>query len=448
MMQKRWLPRGASPAGSGVSLYNRAVARPRIVFIRLGAIGDVARTLPALSLVRKHLPDAFLAWVVEDRAYPLLRRHPDLDQVILLDRRALTRQLSAPDTFFHGFASAGGVLSELRKGRFTIALDFQGTFKSGIIALATGAEQRIGYDAASVKEGNHLFTNVHVALPPPPLHRVLRNVALLAPLGIHERPERVAARLPLTDAEREEADRVLAAIEVPPGAPFVFLYPGSSGRQAYKRIPAAILAGIAGRLAGSKNGPGGSTPILVLGTGPGEEAVAQAIRAQAGDCVRELPPTTLMGMAEVIRRAALFIGGDTGPMHLAWLQGVPVIAVFGPTDPALNAPYGAVAGAASEAAPALPRSSTDAPADPVPRSASSPATFPPGVAPNPVQLVFDALAGAAATRRPRDPRVFDALDPARIGDAAVEMLSRTVSVEADSALPFNRTLRIHSSRMS
>ncbi len=105
------------------------------------------------------------------------------------------------------------------------------------------------------------------------------------------------------------------------------------------------------------------------------------MREVAGPDLRVLPPTSLMGMAEVIRRAGLFIGGDTGPMHIASALGVPVLALFGPTDPALNAPWG------------------------------------------PDHIVLDALASASPGRRPHDPSAFDSLSPGEIAAAALTCLA-------------------------
>lgn len=365
--------------------YNRPVAPPRVLFIRLGAIGDVVRTLPALRLVREHLPQARLCWVVEERSSPVLEGHSDLDEVMVLQRGALGAEISRPDTFFAGLGRLGRFAKDLRRRNFSASLDFQGTLKSGLVALAAAAPRRIGYDRASVKEWNHLFNTERITLPPPPVHRVARNLALLASLGIRPDTQPLTTQLPIQDTDRAGADAALGEVHHR-GRPFVFVYPGSSARQAYKRYPAACYRDIVGRLlaAGVE---------VVVGQGPGEEEIAHALVPAAGPRPVVLPPTPLLVMAEVIRRARLFLGGDTGPMHLAWIQGVRVLALFGPTDPALNAPWG------------------DG------------------------HVVFDALAselegsgGRGILRgrpasRPRDPSLFDSLDPASIAAAALAMVT-------------------------
>jgi ADP-heptose:LPS heptosyltransferase len=339
--------------------------------------------------VRRRHPDAHLAWLVEERSMPVLRRHPDLDETILLPRDALARELGSPDRFFGGLARAGALVAGLRRRRFTASLDFQGTFKSGLCARAAGAPMRAGYDRASVKEGNALFNNTRVALPPGPVHRVRRNLTLLRALGIEAAPaDEAPSPLPISAEDRESADRALRASGAS-GGPFVFLYPGSSARQSYKRYPADRLGEVARRLL-----DGGVE--VVVAPGPGEEPIVAALRASAGPALHVLPTTSLMAMAEVIRRARLFLGGDTGPMHIAAAQGVPVVALFGPTDPALNAPMGD----GHVVLDALDPRRDEAPDARAPERAPSPRPAPPA-------------------RRLLDPSVFDALAPGEIARAAL-----------------------------
>ena len=339
-------------------------------------MGDVVRTLPALRLVRDRLPKAYIAWAVEEGSRAILENHPDLDEVLVLEREALSRELAAPGSFVSGLARARRFVQELRRRGFTISLDFQGTLKSALVGLASGAPVRAGYDGRSVKESNHLFTNHRIVLPPPPVHRVARNLALLRALGVEPIPGPVPVRLPIDDEDRALADEALRLANVPP-RPYVFLYPGSSARQAYKRYPIARFREVARRLLDQG-------VEVAVGRGPGEEDLARALCEQGPPQARLLPVTPLRTMAEIIRRSSLFIGGDTGPMHLAWIQGVPVVALFGPTDPALNAPWG------------------------------------------PGHIVLDAAAAGAqpAGGRLRDPSVFDALDPACVADAALALLAR------------------------
>lgn len=364
------------------------MAQPRIVFLRLGAIGDVVRTLPALSLVRKRFPEASIAWIVEERSLSLLKGQADLDEVILFERDRLSRLVSSPDSFFPGLVQGARFGCDVRRRRFDISLDFQGTLKSGLLARAIGAPVRAGYGQPWVKEGNFLFNNRRVSLSSEPVHRVRRNVALLEVLGITTRAEEGSASLPITDADRTGADLALRLAKASAGG-YIFLYPGSSRRQQYKRYPARRFGEVARALmvAGHQ---------VLVGTGPSEESIGRDIGDVAGERLRSLPPTSLLVMAEVIRRARLFLGGDTGPMHMASVLGVPIVSLFGPTDPLLNAPWG-------EGHVVL-----DALA---PRGARR--TLTPISAP---------LAGRPV-HRSLDPSTFDPLEPQEIVEAALDRLS-------------------------
>jgi lipopolysaccharide heptosyltransferase I len=365
------------------------VSEPRILFIRLGSMGDVVRTLPALRVVRERLPGAHVAWAVEEPAAPLLRAHPDLDEVHVLRRAALAEQLAGPDTFFEGVLGAISFVKELRSRAYTTSLDFQGTFKSGLLAILSGAPTRAGFDRRSVRESSHLFSNLRIELPPPPVHRVVRNLLLLEALGFERGIAPPAVVLPVTEQDRAAADRALAEAGVQ-GHPFVLLYPGSSRRQEYKRYPPERFGAVGAML--SEAGL-----HVVVGHGPGEREGAETVRSFSGDLVHLLPPVGLLTLAEVIRRSRAYIGGDTGPMHLAWIQAVPVIALFGPTDPALNAPWG-------EGHVVLDASRDPARLSPAPsRSTAS---------------------GPAGARR-RDPTLFETLDPADVARATLERLGMT-----------------------
>ena len=356
-----------------------------MLFIRLGAIGDVVRTLPALRLVRHRHPEAWIAWAVEGRALPIVQGHPDLDDVVPIDREAIAGDLSQPDTFFAGLVRAGKLRNELRRRRFTISLDFQGTFKSGLVAFAAGAPVRAGFERRAVKEGNHFFNNRYCSLPDRPVHRVERNLRLLEALGIAPEPPEGPVLLPIGEADREAAAGAISECGAA-DRPFVFVYPGSSRLQAYKRYPANRFGAVIHRLQEA-----GATVLVALG--PGERDIEPELRASCGGALRVLPELPLLAMAEVIRRSALYLGNDTGPMHMAWLQGVPVVALFGPTDPALNAPWGE------------DHVVIDALASPQVR---------PGIArPTP--------AGA----RPRSDSVFESLDPGTVAEAVLRRLETT-----------------------
>jgi ADP-heptose:LPS heptosyltransferase len=303
----------------------------RILVIRLGAIGDVVRTMAVLRPLRRLVPEARICWVAEERPATLLHEHPLLDEAIVLPRKLLTGLFASPDTFFQGLSAAGLFAKDLRRRGFDLALDFHGTFKSGLVSLASGAPVRYGYAPPGSKELNNWFNTHHVRLPSRTVHRVTRNLALVRALGAPEDP--VEVTLPIGARQRERVARWLREKRIE-SRRRIILYPGTSLRQSYKRYPASRLAVVAGELARVSG-----TAVIVAG-GPGEEHLVQEVAGEMGGRCHVAPDLDLLELAELIRTCELFIGPDTGPMHIAWAVGTRVLALFGPTDPALNAPWG------------------------------------------------------------------------------------------------------------
>ena len=299
----------------------------RVLVVRLGAVGDVIRALPAVHRIRLAFPQAHLAWVVEDLAAPLLEGHADLNEVIVLSRRELRAAGRHPARLA---ATAATIRERLRRGRYDVAVDLQSTLKSAIVAFLAGAPRRVGFAATHCREGSFLFTNEWGRPSSPHLNRVDRNLEMAALLGAAHGP--VTAALGERPAEAAEAERILDRLGPSRGRP-VILCPGASRRQAFKRWPATAWSRLARLLSGA-----GRSPLIVWG--PGEESLSKEIERDSRGEARLAPPTSLPVLAALLRRSALFIGADTGPMHLAWAVGCPVVALFGPTDPRLNAPVG------------------------------------------------------------------------------------------------------------
>jgi lipopolysaccharide heptosyltransferase I len=300
----------------------------RLLIVRLGAVGDVIRTLPAVSLLKDSFPQARIAWLVEDLSWSLLQGHPDLDEVIRLPRRTLSAAAVRPWRLPGLLREIAGTL---RARRFDVAADFQGSLKSALLAKLSGAPRRTGFARGHGRELSWRLMTETVRPPTTRLNRVERNLLLAESLGAFS--DTIQVRLPERPGDAEAAERLLAG-RVPAGTRAVVLSPGTSGRQAWKRWPAARF----GMLAAALGRDSGIAPLVAWG--PGEEPMAREVAAASGGAAILLPPVDLRLLAALLRRISLFVGADTGPMHLAWAVGCPVLALFGPTDPALNAPIG------------------------------------------------------------------------------------------------------------
>jgi lipopolysaccharide heptosyltransferase I len=301
-----------------------------VLIVRLSAVGDVLHALPAAAALRRARPGALLDWVVEDRAAALLEGHPLLDRVHVFPRRRWREALSRPWRWPRAAFEVAGFAARLLARRYDVALDLQGNLKSGVLAWASGAPRRIGFASAGAREGNGFFVNVRVA--PRARHRVERNAeAASAVLGTRLSPEPFAVPVPAAEAARVGA--ALSALGLA-DRPFAVLHPGTSGFGAFKRWPAERFARLAERLAEDRG-------LAVLVThGPGEEALAEAVRAAARVPVVPFSPGSLPALAETIRRARAFVSADTGPLHLAAAVGTPLVGLFGPKDATVYGPYG------------------------------------------------------------------------------------------------------------
>ncbi len=305
----------------------------RILIIRLGALGDVVRTLPALRAIRHRLPRAHISWLVEEGSLELLEGHPDLDQVILLPRRQFSTELRRPWLLHRGLGRIGGIVRQLRAEKFDAVFDLHGLLKSGLLARACGAPVRFGFPRDLARENSHRFLTHPLAVPPEVKNRVDRLFHMLTAAGIEPRPEAGSGIFP-PDQALEAVDRYLEQT-VPDGSRGVAVVAvGSSVQQSWKRWPVDRFAGLA---AGLTN----RLPLeVLLAWGPGEREMAEAVLQAAGNPphVHLAPPLKLMELAALLQRCRLFVGGDSGPMHLAAAMGAPVVGIFGPTDPELNRP--------------------------------------------------------------------------------------------------------------
>ncbi len=291
----------------------------RILVVRLGAIGDCLRVLPSVVLLRQAFPEAEIGWVVDNHVAPVLRGHPALDRLHVLDRRL----------YKQGFGSArrefGRVAAELAAAHYDVAIDFHTRLKSGYLAWRSRAPRRIGLGLRSGTEANFLFTNERVTLEDPYESRVMRFARLLAPLGLSPRADDLPLGTAVLGVSAAEAARA-AQLHGGAGSPAVALYPGSSAARAADRWPVEKWQALVRLLAAQGVGS------MVL-WGPGEEDLARAVVAGAGAAagvsVTLAPPTTLREMMALAGRFRAYAGSNTAALHMAWMQGVPSVVLVG-----------------------------------------------------------------------------------------------------------------------
>ena len=296
--------------------------------IRLGAVGDVVRTLPAVSSLRRAYPGSQITWLVEPGAAGALDGQPWVDEVLVFPRERLGHSVAGPRRLA-ALRELSAFLRRLRGGRFDLVLDFHSILRSGVLARLSGARRRVSYAPPFAREGAWWFATERARLAPARVSRFARNGALVRFLGV----ETPAARTPMwvPASARDRAARKLGAGPAP-----VAIHPGSSDATAGKRYSAVGYGRVATELV-ERDG----VPVIVThGPARDDGACAAAVVEASGGAARLAPETPCIAdLAALFSACRLTVGGDTGPLHVASLVGTPVVQILGPTDPIENAPY-------------------------------------------------------------------------------------------------------------
>jgi heptosyltransferase I len=285
----------------------------RILVIKPSAIGDVVHALPVLNLLRKRWPTAQISWLVTPACAGLLEGHPQLDEVVLFERRRLGHAWRSP-------AAAGALWRfsrDLRRRRFDLVIDLQGLFRSGWLAWKTRAPVRIGF--ANARELGWAFYTHRVPIATMEQHAIERYLSIAEALGCGRGP--VEFRFATTDE-----DRAAVAAMVPAGKRFAVLSPGTNWET--KRWPVEHFAACVQPL---RDQHGLET---IIAGGPGDSALAEQI-----DGLNLCGKTTLRQLVALLERAEVVIANDSGPMHVAAALGRPLVTPFGPTNPVRTGPY-------------------------------------------------------------------------------------------------------------
>lgn len=301
----------------------------RILLIRLRLIGDVVFTTPVVRGLRRRFPASHLAYVVEPAAAPVVADNPHLDEVIVAAAPGARRR--ALDDL--------ALARRLRRSRFDVAIDLHGGPRAAMLAFASGASRRIGY---AIPGRGWMYTD---RVPRPrelrARHSVENQWDLLAPLGIEPpNPERDATEMPASPGAAARATAKLAAAGVAVGSDRLVVIHVSAGNP-FRRWPADAFASLAAGLAAAD-----PRRRVVLLSGPSEREAARDIgeraRLAAGGAAGRIVSDVELDLQElraVLDAAALFVGGDSGPLHVAGTSRVPIVGLYGPTLPARSAPW-------------------------------------------------------------------------------------------------------------
>jgi heptosyltransferase-1 len=297
----------------------------RILLIKPSSPGDIIHALPVLHGLRVRYPEAHIAWLVATPFADLIEADPALSEVIRFDRKRFGKlgrsvQVTAEFTSF---------VRDLRAKEFDLVIDLQGLFRSGFLALACGAETRIGF--ADARELAHLFYNHKIPkVHPKDTHAATKNYAVAKMLGFADVP--MDFSIHLRDEDRMTAGALLQRAGISHGRDYAVLVPAT--RWETKCWPAERF----GHVAAALRERSGMSSILV--GGPTDVAVGDiAAAASGGAAVNLCGATTLRQLAALIEKAAIVVTADSTPMHVAAAFGRPLVALFGPTNPARTGPF-------------------------------------------------------------------------------------------------------------
>jgi heptosyltransferase-1 len=296
----------------------------RILLIKPSSLGDVVHALPVLHGLRRRYPEARIDWLIAPPFASLIEHHPDLNNVVVFDRRRfgrIGRSWAATREFLH-------FLAHLRRARYDLVIDLQGLFRSGFMSWASRAQMRIGFREA--RECAWVFYNQYIPALGENAHAVDRNYQAARILGFADVP--VGFELAIGEAVRQEADGLLEQARQSADRPLITLAPGA--RWETKRWPVDKFAQLINSIQSSLD-----TDWVLIGS-PDEADIGDRI---ARSC--EAPPTNLIGgttlpqMVAIVARSQVIICHDSAVMHVAVALRKPLVCLTGPTNPRRTGPY-------------------------------------------------------------------------------------------------------------
>jgi len=294
-----------------------------VALIRLGALGDIIHGLPLIHAIKKYRPELRVVWIAERKWEKVFSIVDGIDELILFDKPSgiLTK---------NGLVSLRNLRRFLKSKGIDTAIDMQGLLKSSLVARATGASQIIGFSPFFCREPlSALLTKTRVKPSKSAGHVVNKNLALLKPLGIECHEVLFPVSVP---AHNERVDKFLK--KVGQGSPRVII--NVSAGWETKKWPISRFAEVADALVSKFEAK------IIIVWGPGEEDMARDLAGSMEYDSFISPETNVLELAVLASKSDIVISSDTGPLHIAVAVGTPTVAIFGPTSPARNGPYGRI----------------------------------------------------------------------------------------------------------
>jgi lipopolysaccharide heptosyltransferase II len=294
-----------------LAVYEDCLTKPRVVIWKLSALGDVVLATPSLRAIRRHFRRSPITLVVGRPVYEAVARCPYVDQVLVVDARRKDR---AP-------AGIVRLARRLQRVGFDCSIDLQNSRLTHLLAWLAGIPTRIGYH----RRWGWLLSRA-VPLPNAAMNPVAHQHHLLSAAGFE--PDGEAVELWPSELDEQRVERLFQRLGVDAAKPLVGIHPGGSDRWRTKRWDLARWAALCDRLAA------GGYQVIVTGHESERTLIGEVLAAANAKPLVAVGQTSLMELACLIRRCAVFVTNDSSPLHVAAAMGTPAVALFGPTDPA------------------------------------------------------------------------------------------------------------------
>ncbi|MBI5050868.1 MAG: lipopolysaccharide heptosyltransferase II [Nitrospirae bacterium] len=296
----------------------------KFLIIKPSSIGDVIHALPFLKALKDTFPQSRIEWVISKNNEGIIRGNPMIDELIVFDKDSW----KVPRKFFRTLKDIRNLIKTLRARNFDMVIDLQGLLRSGLMTFFTRSPLKIGFGHA--REGSRFFYNKRVCVDPG-LHAVDKNLTVARAIRQYavssmQYAEKAEFPLYIDKTAKENVKNLLGEIRE---NGYIVIVP--SARWQTKRWPAEYFGMLISGL---------SIPCVITGSSADEKIAQEVMDASSGKGINLCNKTSLKELIALISGAKAVISNDSGPMQIGAALGIPVIALFGPTDPEKTGPYG------------------------------------------------------------------------------------------------------------
>lgn len=303
-----------------------------ILIVRLGALGDIIHTLPAVYAIRKKYPEIRIDWIAEARSSEILKNCTFIDSIIEIDTKKWRKNIYNPSLTLSTVKEISNIIGIMKKRKYHIAIDFQGLIKSGLIAFLSGAKTSAGFDREHLREPlSRIFITNHFSPEKKDVHIIEKNFSLLKSIGIESKvlPFKNGLRLLGAEDIKEQTLKKYKLNEIQ--GQTVGIYPGGGWQtKLWESGKYASLIQKIQRIKGIN---------VVLIAGKGEDKIISEIIEKLDSKPLCITGTSIKELSAILSFVDIIIGPDTGPLHLAAILGTSAVGIFGPSSPLRNGPY-------------------------------------------------------------------------------------------------------------